>query len=123
MKSLILAFLLIPSICFAGTLVKYDKSTGNIIQTNDGLKEIPSQEVLNNRFISSTTDVIFVEDSVDISKQRVSNKKLIDIPKKELDDKAKVIKDAKDKKEADKQSAINKLKSILTDNEIAAIIN
>ena len=127
MKKLLLIFILIPNICFAGILVKYNKTTGDIIQINDGLKEIPSQEILNDRFISDITDVIFIEDkSIDIEKNRVDidKKKIINIPKEELDAKKQVIDQQKAKKEQDKISAENKLKILgLTQDEIDTILN
>lgn len=108
---------------YCKTLVKYNKNTGDIIQTNT-VDKMPSQEILSDRFKSATTDVLLVDEPVDISKQRVdlNEKKIIDIPKKELDDIAKEIKDKQDKKNTDKQKAIDKLKALgFTDDEIKAL--
>lgn len=98
------------------TLVKYHKNTGDIIQTNN-VEEMPSQEILADRFKSETTDVLLVDSAVDISTQRVdlNKKKLIAIPQKELDD-AKRIRDekaAEEKliKEEIRRQAIDKLKA------------
>ncbi len=79
------------SIVFAKTLVKYQKTTGDILQTNT-IDEMPTPEILADRFKSADTDVILVNESVDISKQRVNvgKKTIVDIPKKELDDIKKV---------------------------------
>jgi hypothetical protein len=69
--------------------------------------------------------VLLVDETVDVSKQRVdlNEKKIIDIPKKELDDIAKEIKDKKDKLDADKQSGIEKIKAVipLTDDETESL--
>lgn len=129
MKKLILviAFILffMTSYSYAKTLVKYNKNTGDIIQTNT-VDKMPSADILADRFKSATTDVLLVDEPVDISKQRVdlNEKKIIDIPKKELDDRAKEIKDKQDKKNADKQKAIEKLKTLgFTEDEILALFN
>jgi len=84
--------ILLCSIAEAKTLVKYHKNTGDIIQTNT-LDKMPSQEILNDRFRSATTDVIFVDESVSVSKQRVdlNTKTIIDISQKELDDRQALI--------------------------------
>jgi len=84
--------ILLCSIAEAKTLVKYHKNTGDIIQTNT-LDKMPSQEILNDRFRSATTDVIFVDEEVNISKQRVNlnTKTIIDISQKELDDRQALI--------------------------------
>ena len=84
--------ILLCSIAEAKTLVKYHKNTGDIIQTN-GVDKMPSQEILNDRFRSTTTDVILVDESVSVSKQRVdlNTKTIIDISQKELDDKQALI--------------------------------
>jgi len=73
------------SIAQAKTLVKYHKNTGDIIQTNT-LDKMPSQEILADRFKSLTTDVILVDEEVNLSKQRVdlNNKTIINIPQSEL---------------------------------------
>ena len=111
-------------VCFAKTLVKYNKNTGDIIQTNI-VDQMPSADILADRFKSSTTDVILYDGEVNILKQRVdlNTKGIIDIPKKELDDKAKEIKDKKDKLEIDKQSGIAKIKAVieLTDDEVKVL--
>lgn len=79
------------NVCYAKTLVKYYKTTGDIIQLNT-VDEMPSPEILADRFKSESTDVLLVEGSVDISTQRVdlNKKKIIDIPKKELEDTKKI---------------------------------
>jgi len=84
--------ILLCSIAEAKTLVKYHKNTGDIIQTN-GVDKMPSQAILNDRFRSATTDVILVDESVSVSKQRVdlNTKTIIDISQKELDDKQALI--------------------------------
>ena len=111
---------------YAKTLVKYHKNTGDIIQTNT-VDKMPSADILADRFKTATTDVILVDEEVDISKQRVdlNEKKIIDIPKKELDDKAKELKDKQDKLNTDKASGIEKLKIIgnLTNDEVRALFN
>ena len=72
--------------CFAKTLVKYYKNTGEIIQTNN-VDSMPSDVVLNDRFKSDSTDVILIDTPVNISTQRVNlDKKIIEnIPQTTLD--------------------------------------
>ncbi len=84
--------ILLCSIAEAKTLVKYHKNTGDIIQTNT-VDKMPSQAILNDRFRSATTDVILVDESVSVSKQRVdlNTKTIIDISQKELDDRQALI--------------------------------
>jgi hypothetical protein len=94
MKILSLVFLsmfLLVNVSYAKTLVKYHKNTGDIIQTNT-VDEMPSQEILIDRFKSENTDVILVDIPVDISTQRVdlNKKSIINIPQKELDDTKKI---------------------------------
>jgi len=103
------------SIAQAKTLVKYHKNTGDIIQTN-GVDKMPSQAILNDRFRSATTDVILVDESVSVSKQRVdlNTKTIIDISQKELDDKQALI----DEKQAENNLINKKIK----DMAIAALI-
>ena len=81
---LIILFLAV-NICYSKTLVKYYKTTGDIIQTNN-VDEMPSQEILNDRFRSDNTDVILVDEPVDISTQRVdlNKKNLVPISQAEL---------------------------------------
>jgi len=128
MKKLSLAIVfifLLVNVSYAKTLVKYYKTTGEIIQTNT-VDEMPSSDILADRFKSATTDVLFYEGEVDITKQRVdlNTKGIIDIPKKELDDKAKEEKDKKDKLDNDKASGMAKIKAVikdLTDDEIKVL--
>ncbi len=119
-----ISLIFVTNIAYAKTLVKYYKNTGDIIQTNS-VDVMPSADILADRFKSATTDVILVDQEVDISKQRVdiNTKSIIDIPKKELDDQAKIIKDAKDKLAADKASGVEKLKIVgnLTTAETEAL--
>lgn len=84
----------------AKTLVKYNINSGNIIQTNK-VDEMPSEEILNDRFRSEYTDVILIDDSVDISKQKVnlSTKQIIDKSKQELELNEKVNKEIREEKE------------------------
>jgi predicted kinase len=94
MKILSLVFLsmfLLVNVSYAKTLVKYHKNTGDIIQTNT-VDEMPSQEILIDRFKSENTDVILVDIPVDICTQRVdlNKKSIINIPQKELDDTKKI---------------------------------
>lgn len=95
---------------YAKTLVKYEKNTGNIIQTNN-VDEIPSDEILNDRFKSDTTDILLYDGEVNIATQRVDlDKKTIkDISKDELD-KAKVTQDGQ---LAKKKALKEKLKSMV----------
>jgi molybdopterin-guanine dinucleotide biosynthesis protein len=107
MKKVIFAWLLLfalislfaVKVCYAKTLVKYYKTTGDIIQTNQ-VDEMPSQEILANRFKSDNTDVVLVEGTVDISTQRVdlNKKKIVNISQKELDN-VKKINDKKQEEE------------------------
>jgi len=101
--------ILLCSIAEAKTLVKYHKNTGDIIQTN-GVDKMPSQAILNDRFRSATTDVILVDESVSVSKQRVdlNTKTIIDISQKELDDKQALI----DEKQAEQTLINNKIKDM-----------
>jgi len=87
---LILAFSI--NIAQAKTLVKYNKNDGSIIQTNPGLNKMPSDEILNDRFRSEYTDVILVEDAVNVSMQRVdlNTKQIKDISEAELNIKKKL---------------------------------
>lgn len=120
---IVLSIFAFMNVAYAKTLVKYNKNTGDIIQTNT-VDKMPSADILADRFKTTTTDVLLVDEPVDISKQRVdlNTKGIIDIPKKELDDRAKEIKDKQDKKNADKQKAIDKLKALgFTDDEIKAL--
>jgi hypothetical protein len=119
MRIIFLVFMglfLITNISEAKTLVKYNKNSGDIIQTNN-VDEMPSQQILADRFKSEDTDVILVDGVVDISTQRVdlNKKKLINIPQKELSD---VKKTQEDKQAAEKlinekirEQAINTLKT------------
>ncbi len=66
----LLSILVSYNLCFAKTLVKYYKNTGDIIQTNS-VDKMPPNEVLLDRFKSATTDVLLVDEPVDIAKQRV----------------------------------------------------
>jgi len=101
--------ILLCSIAEAKTLVKYHKNTGDIIQTN-GVDKMPSQAILNDRFRSATTDVILVDESVSVSKQRVdlNTKTIIDISQKELDDKQALI----DEKQAENNLINKKIKDM-----------
>jgi len=128
MKKLFLitiSLLIVTNSAFAKTLVKYHKNTGEILQTNT-VSEMPSDEILNDRFKSETTDVLLVDNPVDISTQKVdlNKKKIVNISQGELDNRAKAIKDKQDKLEADKQKAIEKIRAIvkdLTDEEVRAL--
>jgi len=125
--TVIIFTLSIYSLCYAKTLVKYNKNTGDIIQTNT-VDKMPSADILADRFKSATTDVLLYDGEVDISKQRVdlNTKGIIDIPKKELDDAAKEVKDKKDKLVQDRASGIEKIKKVvmdLTTDEIKALWN
>ena len=120
---LVLITLFLVSNAYAKTLIKYNKNTGDIIQTNT-VDKMPSADILADRFKSATTDVLLYDGEIDTTKQRVdlNTKGIIDIPKKELDDKAKEIKDKKDKKNSDRQKGIDKLKALgLTDEEMKAL--
>lgn len=95
MKTLIITFVsifLIANICYAKTLIKYHKNTGDIIQTNT-VDEMPSDEILNDRFKSEITDVLLVDNEVNIATQKVdlNKKKIVNISKTELDNKKKVV--------------------------------
>jgi len=128
MKKLFLitiSLLIVTNSAFAKTLVKYHKNTGEILQTNT-VSEMPSDEILNDRFKSETTDVLLVDNPVDISTQKVdlNKKKIVNISQGELDNRAKAIKDKQDKLEADRQKAIEKIRAIvkdLTDEEVRAL--
>jgi len=108
---IILSIFVLIDVSYAKTLVKYHKNTGDIIQTNT-LDEMPSQEILADRFKSVNTDVLLVETPVNISMQRVDlNKKvLINIPQKELDDAKKI----QDEKQAEEKLIQDKLCEIAT---------
>ena len=128
MKKLFLitiSLLIVTNSAFAKTLVKYHKNTGEILQTNT-VSEMPSDEILNDRFKSETTDVLLVDNPVDISTQKVdlNKKKIVNISQGELNSRAKIAKDKQDKLEADKQKAIEKIRAIvkdLTDEEVRAL--
>ncbi len=129
MKKIFLSLLitvLFIGICEAKTLVKYYKNTGDIIQTNT-VDQMPPADILADRFKSETTDVLLYDGPVDIQTQRVdlNVKTVVDIPKKELDNKATVEKAALDKKQADRQKALEKLTAIgnFTADEINALFN
>jgi len=97
------------SIAQAKTLVKYHKNTGDIIQTN-GVDKMPSQEILADRFRSAITDVILVDEDVDVSRQRVdlNNKTIINIPQSELN----AIQSLRDEKQAEKDLINKKIKDM-----------
>ena len=121
----VLLLLAIVNYAEAKTLVKYHKNTGEILQTNT-VSEMPSDEILNDRFKSETTDVLLVDNPVDISTQKVdlNKKKIVNISQGELNSRAKIAKDKQDKLEADKQKAIEKIRAIvkdLTDEEVRAL--
>ena len=101
--------ILLCSIAEAKTLVKYHKNTGDIIQTN-GVDKMPSQAILNDRFRSATTDVILVDEEVNLSKQRVdiNNKTIINIPQSELD----AIQSLNDEIQSEKELIDKKIKDL-----------
>jgi len=101
--------ILLCSIAEAKTLVKYHKNTGDIIQTN-GVDKMPSQEILADRFRSAITDVILVDEDVNVSKQRVdlNNKTIINIPQSELN----AIQSLRDEKQAEKDLINKKIKDM-----------
>ena len=101
--------ILLCSIAEAKTLVKYHKNTGDIIQTN-GVDKMPSQEILADRFRSAITDVILVDEDVDVSRQRVdlNNKTIINIPQSELN----AIQSLRDEKQAEKDLINKKIKDM-----------
>lgn len=124
-KILLLAFalLVLSQVVYAKTLVKYNKNSGDIIQTNI-VNEMPSDEIINDRFRTSFTDVILVDEAVDISMQRVdlNKKKIKDIPQSELDSKKQADIQKKNKETQNKDSAKTKLKALgLTDDEVAVL--
>ena len=126
MKKLLIAVLgvfLFANLSYAKTLVKYHKNTGEILQTNT-VDEMPSDEIINDRFKTDTTDIILVDGDVDITKQRVDlgKKKIKDIPRAELDSKEQARAQKKAKETQDKDNAKAKLKVLgLTDDELAAL--
>ena len=75
----------------AKTLVKYNKFDGSILQINN-VDRMPSQEILDDRFRTEYTDVILVEEAVDISRQKVdlNTKQIVDISPQELEKKNKI---------------------------------
>lgn len=119
----IIGLFLLVNISYAKTLVKYHKNTGEIIQTNT-VDEMPSDDILNDRFRSETTDIILVDTPVDITTQRVdlSKRKIKDIPKPELDNKKQAEIKEKNKEAQIKDSVKSKLKALgLTDDEVAIL--
>lgn len=119
----IISIFLLINVSYAKTLVKYHKTTGEIIQTNV-VDDMPSDEILNDRFRSDSTDVILVDDTVDIATQRVdlNKKKIKNIPTSEIDNKKQIETQKENKIKNDKDSAKAKLKALgLTDDELAVL--